>query len=313
MSSSSHQKTNGARLIRLVVDVGTETMRKYFDSIHPPETLTDVLYVNYDTLRRNIPRYQMRTLFPPTGVLPAMPSTSKNYDITLLFSLLRNICGLHPPASIHGRPSWDAKPSSADLSPEADLARVKYYRNKAIAHMRETGVCDDEFVIYWSVISGALVKLGANANEIMNLMVSPLDEDHYLNLMTETREDTRLIKTGILFILAIFVIFAFFAVISIILLTLFLSGERARSPKTPDVNYSYPQNFSIPDFVGREWVFRQIELKTSNTRGVLLVADPGWGKSAIMKHLISSSSSSVVIHDNIIGNHICKFNDKVVM
>ena len=269
MSSSSRQKTNGARLIRLIVDVGTETMQKYFDSIHPPETLTDVLYVNYDTLRRNIPRYQMRTLFPPTGVFPAMESTSKDYDITLLFSLLRNICGLHPPASIHGHPSWDEKPSPADLSPVADLARVKYYRNKAFAHIKETGVRDDDFVIYWSEISGALIRLGANAEEISKLMKSPLDEDHYLNLITETREDIRLIKTGILFI------FVIFAVISIILLTLFLFGETTRPSKTPDVNYSYPQNFSIPGFVGREWVFRQIELKTSNTRGVLLVAEPG--------------------------------------
>ena len=300
--------SNGARLIRLIVDVGTKTLRNHFDSIHPPETLTNVLYANYHTLRRKIPFYQMRTLFPPAGDLPATPSTptssSEDYDITLPFSLLRNICGLHPPASIHGGTSWDENPPLDDESPEADLARIKFYRNKAFAHIRTTDVSDGDFVIYWNAISRPLIRLGANAKKIKKMKTSPIVEYYYLNLITEIREDTQWIKTGVLFILAIF------AVMSIILVALFLSGERTRSPKTPDVNYSYPQNFSIPDFVGREWVFRQIELKTLNTRGVLLVADPGWGKLTIMKHLISSSSSSPVIHDNIIGYHICKFNDK---
>jgi hypothetical protein len=81
--------------------------------------------------------------------------------------------------------------------------------------------------------------------------------------------------------------------------------------KEPD--YSYHQNFSNSDFVGREWVFRQIELdilNASDVRGVVLVADPGWGKSAFMKRLINSSSSSAIIHENIIGYHFCKYNDK---
>ena len=300
--------SNGARLIRLIVDVGTKTLQNHFDSIHPPETLTNVLYANYHTLRRKIPLYQMRTLFPPAGDLPATPSTptssSGDYDITLLFSLLRNICGLHPPASIHGGTSWDENPPLDDESPEADLARIKFYRNEAFAHIRSTDVSDRDFVIYWNEISRPLIRLGANAKKIKEMETSPIVEDYYLKLITETREDTRCIKTGVLFILAIL------AVMLIILVAPFLSGERTRSPKTPDVNYSYSQNFSIPGFVGREWVFRQIELKTSNTRGVLLVADPGWGKSTIMKRLISSSSSSPIIHENIIGHHFCKFNDK---
>ena len=48
----------------------------------------------------------------------------------------------------------------------------------------------------------------------------------------------------------------------------------------------------------------------SDTRGVFLVADPGWGKSTIMKHLIDSSSSRAVIHENIIGYHFCQYNDE---
>ena len=97
---SSRERINGARLRSLIIDVGTKTMQNYFDSKYPSETLNDVLYANYDTLRsRHGNGSEWQKLFPPTGVLPAMPSTSKDYDITLLFSLLRNIYGLIPPAS----------------------------------------------------------------------------------------------------------------------------------------------------------------------------------------------------------------------
>ena len=114
-------RINGARLRSLIIDVGTDTVRNCFDSTCPPETLTDVLYANYDTLRRNNRCHEMEKLFPPTGVLPAMPSTSKDYDITLLFSLLRNIYGLNPP--------WN-EPSPDDISEAADLIRIKNYRNE---------------------------------------------------------------------------------------------------------------------------------------------------------------------------------------
>ena len=299
MSSSSHQKSNGARLIRLIVDVGTETMRKHFDSIHSPANLPAVLNANRATLnnlRRGkiITVAQMKLLFPPAGM---QPTTSKDYDITLLSILFRNICGLSPPATTHGGTYWDQNPPLSDDFPEAHLARIKFYRNTVFAHIKSTGVSDDDFVIYWSEISRSLVRLGGNATEITKLMTSSLDEDYYLNLI---KTQKGIVTINVVALLLSAVIFASLAI--------FFPGYFQKEP-----DYSYHQNFSISGFVGREWVFRQMEeeiLNRSYTRGVLLVAEPGWGKSAIMEHLISSSSSSAVIHDNIIGYHICKFNDK---
>ena len=299
MSSPSDLKANGARLIRLIVDVGTETMRKHFDAIHSPANLPAVLNANHATLnklhtKKVITVAQMKLLFP-SARMP--PTTSKHYDITLLFILFRNICGLHPPATIHGGTSWDQNPPLSDDSPEAHLARIKFYRNTVFAHIKSTGVSDDDFVIYWGEISRSLVRLSGNAGEITKLMTSPLNEDYYLNLIKTQKGIISIIVVALLLSAVIFASLA-----------TFLSGYFDKEP-----DYSYHQNFSNPGFVGREWVFRQMEeeiLNASDTRGVLLVAEPGWGKSAIMKHLISSSSSSSVIHDNIIGHHICKFNDK---
>ena len=300
MSSSNHLKANGTRLNQLIFDVGTKTVRKYFDSKVPPANLTAKLTNQQAKLKhlhaiKVIKDEQMNLLFPPAGM---PPTTSKDYDITLLFILLRNICGLHPPASIDGGTSWDKKPLSADQSPAADLARIKFYRNK-FSHKKATEVSDGDFVTYLHEILAALDRLDGDTEEIRKLMARPLDEDYYLNLIIQILKSFMNAVALLLFVVCM-------------LASLVLYIHIRYLDQEPD--YPYQQkNFSNPGFVGREWVFRQMEediLNRSDTRGVLLVADPGWGKSAIMEHLISSSSSSAVIHDNIIGYHFCKFNEK---
>ena len=285
MATSNRLKSNGARLGRLIIDQGTETMRMFFDSIHPPATLTATLYLHYVTLRKvKGIQQEMKNIFPPSGVLPAMPSTSKDYDITTLSFLIRHICGLRAPVSTG---SWGENPPATDTSKEADLVRIKYYRNEVYAHIKNTEFSDTNFDLYWSELSDALQRLslhlGKNiSHDIAYLKTCNLDDSRYLNWFVG--------------ILAIFSVFIF-------VLPSF-------SIKEPDD--FYPQNFSNSGFVGREWVFRKIEniLNASDVRGVQLVIDPGWGKSAIMKRLIYSPSSSAVIHENIIGHHFCKFNEE---
>jgi len=43
---ASEAKTNGTRLARLLIDVGTHVLRKFLHSIYPPETLENVLKEN---------------------------------------------------------------------------------------------------------------------------------------------------------------------------------------------------------------------------------------------------------------------------
>jgi hypothetical protein len=163
--SSNRLKSNGAKLSCLIIDQGTETMRKCLDSMHSPANLPAVLNANRATLnrlhrRRVINLEQMNLLFPSPGM---PPTTSNDYDITLLFILIRNICGLTPPGSTG---SWDANPPSFDKTPEANLTRIKYYRNVLYAHKKSTEVSDTNFNIYWSEIENALVGLGANIGDV---------------------------------------------------------------------------------------------------------------------------------------------------
>lgn len=182
-SLEDHHKANGVRLSRLLIDKGTQAVRNVFDSIHPPSTLTATLNSYHSFLKglRYVNRIQLDILFPPSGV----PSKSAEYDITLLFVLLRNICGLYPPVSTG---SWDKNPPETDTSREANLARVKYYRNEVYGHVTSTGVTDSDFHPYWNDISAALVGLGVDCGDIQRLLTSPMEENSYINQVKDWKE-----------------------------------------------------------------------------------------------------------------------------
>jgi len=70
--------------------------------------------------------------------------------------LLRAICNLAPPAT-----GWDNLPNSTDLSLEADLARIKYYRNEVYGHSQTMELTDAEFDYLWREIREAFLRIAA--------------------------------------------------------------------------------------------------------------------------------------------------------
>ena len=172
---STRETTNYARLCRLLVDVGSQVLRETFDSIHPAASLHSVLgKPPVNTILKSL---QNRKILNPgqwDTLYPAISSqvSSKNFDITLLMVLLRNVCGLTPPGT-----GWDALPLPADLSREADIARVKYYRNTVCGHVAQASVDDLTFNNCWKEIRRSLVRLGGRKYQepIDKLETDPLD------------------------------------------------------------------------------------------------------------------------------------------
>ena len=182
--ASSVEKTNGNKLSRLLIDGGTAVLRNIFDSHHPPANLAANLSSRHihpilTRLRhRNILNgSQWDKLFPPPG---GGPPNSINFDITLLFLLLTNICGLSPPPS----GSWHKMPPASDTSREANLARVKYYRNELYGHVTTTGIQTSVFDVKWQEVSSILVSLGLSQSEVDRLKREPCGED-YVSAVTE--------------------------------------------------------------------------------------------------------------------------------
>ena len=158
--ASSVEKTNGNKLSRLLIDGGTTVLRNIFDSHHPPANLVANLSSKHIHSiltklrhRKILNGSQWDKLFPPPG---GRTPNSINFDITLLFLLLTNICGLSPPPSGF----WHKMPPASDTSTEANLARIKYYRNELYGHVTTTGIQTSVFNMKWREISSVLVSLG---------------------------------------------------------------------------------------------------------------------------------------------------------
>ena len=188
--ASSVEKTNGNKLSRLLIDGGTTVLRNIFDSYHPPKTLFVNLHANYSILsnlwrKKILNGSQWEKLFPPSGGHPS----SKNFDITLLFLLLSNICGLYPPSS----GPWHKMPPASDTSREANLTRVKFYRNELYGHVATTGIPTPEFIVKWQEVSFVLVSLGLNQSEVDRLRREPCGED-YVSAVTEWMKNDDEIK-----------------------------------------------------------------------------------------------------------------------
>ncbi|XP_068731532.1 uncharacterized protein [Montipora capricornis] len=179
--ASSVEKTNGAKLSRLLIDGGTTVLRNVFDRYHHSENLAAGLHANYPTLNMLLKKKVLRTaqwdqLFPPGGVIP----DSKTFDITLLFVLLTNMCGLCPPPL-----GWHIIPPPSDTSLEANLARVKYFRNELYGHVSSTGVDTPTFNALWQDISAVLVALGLDQKEIDGLKAEHCGEEYYLEVLLD--------------------------------------------------------------------------------------------------------------------------------
>ena len=181
-SMNLDEKANFSRLSRLLVDKGTEALRNTLDALHPSANLPAVLNANRTSLLKLKPRVlgdtQWDLLFPSSG----NPPDSKTFDVTLLTVLMRNICGLPPPAT-----GWNMMPPDTDRSPQANITRIKILRNQIYAHVSSTEVDKAAFENLWQKVSEALVDLKIPQKEIDDLKTCPLgpEEEIYVQILKE--------------------------------------------------------------------------------------------------------------------------------
>ena len=193
---STKETTNYARLCRLL-GFSVHILRETFDKRRPTGDLHTVLssppvHAVLQSLRKK------RILSPlQWGKLyPAIKSavSSKNFDITLLMVLLRNICGLVRPAT-----GWDTLPPATDTTLEADIVRIKCYRNTVYGHASQASVDDPTFNQYWQDIQDALVRLGGAGyqsviDDLKKECMDPDFEKHYIELLKQCIMDKISIK-----------------------------------------------------------------------------------------------------------------------
>jgi WD40 repeat protein len=177
------EKANFTRLSRLLVDKGTEALRNTLYTIHSSANLPAVLNANITSLQKLKPRVinatQWDLLFPSSG----NPPDSRTFDITLLMVLLRNICTLLPAPST----GWSKMPPDKERTPQANITRIKLFRNELFAHVTSTQMDKTTFENLWKKMSRALVDLNIPQQEINDLKTDALStvEKNYVHIITE--------------------------------------------------------------------------------------------------------------------------------
>ena len=187
---SSQEKTNGAKLIRLIFDGGTAVCLNLLKDHYPTAALLAPALANHRgkfqqlLQKKVINQKQFDQLFP-SSTCRSFP-VLENFDITLLVILIRNTCS-NLPAPVLG---WDTEPPPLDTSQSANLLRIKKFRND-FAHVSSTGISSVDFETHWNTISTVLVALGMDSLEIERLKISPLDEEKYLKMLFDWGDQER--------------------------------------------------------------------------------------------------------------------------
>ena len=166
---------NGLRLTVLLCDLGGEVLRKKFHACGfswDPDTL-------YNQLKER--KYEKTLKYLKSKVLKSdswkliLPDThktdSRQWDITLLITLLRHICGLKFPEHY-----WNRGPDDNDRSELSNIVRLQRYRNEFYAHRSSLSVPYPEFVELWEKIERVLLELGVPAARISEAKHSSLDK-----------------------------------------------------------------------------------------------------------------------------------------
>ena len=183
--NTSEEKTNGTRLARLIIDGGTHVLRKVLDSVYPEPTLlaNDLKknLIKFQALKskRVINKDQWDMIFPTSG-----PPDSKEFDITLLHLLIREVCYL--PAPLTG---WHKMPADDDQSLEANIARIKCFRNE-LCHSVSTSIPNEEFEDKWNTIASSLeaIKIGVYRKKIQALKNDSIDHKTHKRVEEEVEK-----------------------------------------------------------------------------------------------------------------------------
>ncbi|XP_046857726.1 uncharacterized protein LOC124451141 [Xenia sp. Carnegie-2017] len=291
-------EANGSRLSKLLINKGTQALKTtlQFNINFRSSNLSDELNKPsnksaLESLRKRsvINKEQWDLLYPSTG-LPNL----ENFDISLLTVLLRNICGLTAP---HG--GWDNLPSSSDTSISANIARIKFYRNKVYGHITTTSVDDSEFEYLWQEISKALVALGIQQTEIDELKKAPLspDEVNYIEMLknfTCINEDVKKTKADVAGVKKM--------VQGKTGSNVEMLGKCNFNGLIKDLNKKYLEGT-------RQWLFKTLDTWFNDrskdaSNVIILIAGPGVGKSVFAAEVCQRYSEK----KKLAASHFCRYN-----
>lgn len=105
---------------------------------------------------------------------PTVPDYGR-FDVTLLYTLIRNLCSsLKPPTQ-----GWGNNPKSADILISDDVERLRLFRNNYFAHANSSKISDTEFGGIWRNLKSVINRIQSS--------IACRDYEQQLNLIEQTK------------------------------------------------------------------------------------------------------------------------------
>ncbi|XP_062601738.1 uncharacterized protein LOC134263416 [Saccostrea cucullata] len=257
--TSTTETTNLARLARLILGPCTDALRDVLKKEISPGDLSKECKKWFDdpanhTARNRFNKQYMDLIFP----LPAKQygGNYSDFDISLLYQLLRNISKMPP----HTK-GWGKDPDPGDRSVSANIERVRVLRNKYYGHINEFSITDSEFRQEWRNIHDIVVELEMTfgtttayqdaVKEIKTCSMDPENETKYIQKLTVIDELFEKIES------------------------LTELHEKYYISKWKEEDKVFHEIHSFPSILE----------KVKNKPCVVFVGGPGSGKSAIAQHI----------------------------
>ncbi|CAG2211097.1 unnamed protein product [Mytilus edulis] len=148
-------------------------------------SLEEENYLRMSLLLTGISPRAVRVLFDHEFAPECVPD-SKRFDVTLMIILLRHLTSMTPPAG-----GYDRLPKYTETTLGADLARIKFYRNR-LAHLDDAKIDHESFIADWNDVTSAICRVGGHLFQLEcdNLKNKTLDQTiHEIMLEIKSSKD----------------------------------------------------------------------------------------------------------------------------
>lgn len=92
----------------------------------------------------------------------AKPDYSK-FDVTLLYTLIRNLC-----PSLKPTKGWGTQPDDTDIKTGDDIERLRLFRNNYYAHADSAAISDTDFKDIWKKLKSIINRMQSNSGCSVN-------------------------------------------------------------------------------------------------------------------------------------------------
>ena len=190
-TGSDGDRTRFFRLSLIIIDELTQILQDLLhNEIPPTEIYQKVVERNFlDKLRPE----------QVDVVKNAKTRGYQDFDITLLYSLLRHVCqNITPPSQRWGVPTM---PSTNEVTVGDDIERIRLLRNKLFGHKSKCAISETEFKEQSSIIPGICFRMQTlgllNKDYVKRLQdaevrsIDPETEEKYLQIIKRQAEEEK--------------------------------------------------------------------------------------------------------------------------